>query len=503
MGKGRKKKEGDKGMDTVLILGFVFIVAVGLYMVFNSGKFTPDDDAYEREMVGDEVPAEKRIVRAPAVSGQFYPSDQHDLAGMVDSYLEESEDIRLPNVKALVAPHAGYVYSGKTAAKAFKQLVGRNIDTVIIIAPSHKLQFDGASVLDVTHFETPLGLVRVSPKVTELLGEDGFSNVPAAHSSEHSLEVMLPFLQRTLGDFKLIPIVVGNADPEYLASVISPYIGEKTLVVASTDLSHYYPYDKAVELDSLCTKAIPSLDIESMSSCQACGKIPTVTLMHIARQKGWVGRLVDYKNSGDTAGDKNRVVGYASVAFFDGLTPDQEGYLLKLARNTLEKNYADGSVKTMNPSTLDAKLTKITGAFVTLNKDGQLRGCIGHILPQKPLYQAVIENSLNAALKDSRFAPVTQDELQEIHIDISVLTPPEPLEFSSPEDLKRKLVPGRDGVVVKYHGRQSTFLPQVWDQLPDKDDFLSRLCTKQGSPADCWKKPDVKIDVYRAQVFEE
>ncbi|MFH1789094.1 MAG: AmmeMemoRadiSam system protein B [Candidatus Altiarchaeota archaeon] len=498
----KKVKEADKGMDAILILGIVFIVFVGLYMLLNSDSFRSkeEESAAKAEV---KMRDEKMVVRKPAVAGSFYPAEPEALAGMVDAYLAEAQDIRLPNVRALVAPHAGYVYSGKTAAAGFKQLVGRNIDTVIILAPSHQVRFSGASVLDVTHFETPLGLIKLSPKVKNLLKEDGFSNIPAAHASEHSLEVELPFVQRTLGDFELIPIVVGDADPAVLASVLVDYVDEKTLIVASSDLSHYYPYDEAVKLDSVCTAAIPALDFEAMQDCQACGSIPVKTLMHIASAKGWVGKLVDYRNSGDTAGDKERVVGYASVAFFDGLTPEEEDFLLKLARETLEKHYADGGAPSVDEAKLTARLKALSGAFVTLNKHGSLRGCIGHITPQKPLYEAVIENVLNAALRDPRFSPVVNEELTDIHIDISRLTLPEELVFDGSDELLAKLVPGRDGVVLKYGGRQSTYLPQVWDQLPDKEEFLTSLCRKQGSPGDCWRKKDVVVEVYGAQVFEE
>jgi AmmeMemoRadiSam system protein B/AmmeMemoRadiSam system protein A len=496
----KKKREGGRGMGAILVLGLVFIVFVGFYIISNSGRFSGSG---ETTTVRENKSAPENVVaRKPAVAGSFYPSGEDELARAVDGYLENADDKRLPNVRGLVVPHAGYVYSGFTAAYGFKQLVGRDIKTVIVIAPSHRIHLSGAALLDVTHFETPLGLIHVSPKVKDLIKEDGFANVPGAHSQEHALEVELPFLQRVLGDFELIPIVVGDTDPKALASVLLKYVDDRTLVVASSDLSHYYPYDEAVKLDSACTKAIPSLDFEGMKSCQACGDIPIQTLMRIAEEKGWVGKLLDYRNSGDTAGDKSRVVGYASVAFFDGLNPDEEDFLLKLARDTFNKYYEDGGKPIVDESKLTPKLKKPSGVFVTLNKNGNLRGCVGHILPQMPLYEAVIENALNAALNDGRFNPVTKDEVQNLHIDISVLTLPEEMSYSTPDDLLRKLVPGRDGVVLKVRGRQSTYLPQVWEQLPDKEEFLTSLCHKQGSSGDCWKK-GAEVEVYRAQVFEE
>jgi len=497
----KKKKVGGKGMDVILVLGIVFILFVGFYIILKSDKFS-GKEAEPKLAVKNESKSENIIARKPAVAGSFYPKDRDELERAVDGFLEKAEDVRLPNVRGLVAPHAGYVYSGLTAAYDFKQLVGRDITTVIVLAPSHYVRLKDASVLDVTHFETPLGLIKVSPKVKELLKEDGFANIPSAHAQEHSLEVELPFLQRTLGDFELIPVVVGDADPKALASVLAKYVDDKTLVVASSDLSHYYPYAEAVKLDSACTSAIPLLDFEGMKSCQACGSIPIQILMLIAEERGWVGKLLDYRNSGDTAGDKSRVVGYSSVAFFDGLTPGEEDVLLKLARDTLNQYYEDGSRPEIEENALTPKMKKLSGCFVTLNKNGDLRGCVGHILPQVPLYECVIENALNAALHDTRFNPVAKDEVPDLHIDVSVLTLPEKMTYSSPDDLLRKLVPGRDGVVLKVRGRQSTYLPQVWEQLPDKEEFLTSLCRKQGSSGDCWKS-GAEVEVYRAQVFEE
>ncbi len=496
--KSSKNKEADWRMDAILVLGLIFVVFAGVYIFTHPGKFASNREPE----VSKTLNAENMVVRKPAVAGSFYPADKEQLSAMISEFLGEAEDVRLPNVKGLIAPHAGYVYSGPTAAWSFKQLVGRDIQTVVIIAPSHHVKLSGASVLDVTHFETPLGLIPVSAKVQDLLSEDGFANIPAAHSQEHSIEVELPFLQFVLGDFELVPIVVGRADPKALAGVLSKYLDDSTLVVASTDLSHYKPYADAVETDKKFIETVPALDVDGASNCEACGIIPVLTLMHLAQDAGWVGRLLDYTNSGDTAGDKNQVVGYASVAFYDGLNESEEEYLLALARETLEKHYNGGTKPQVDEAGLTPRLKAKSGCFVTLNKHGSLRGCIGHILPQVPLYECVMENALNAALHDGRFQPVTQDELGELHIDISMLTTPKKMEFGTSDELLRKLVPGRDGVVLNYLGRTSTYLPQVWGQIPGKEQFLSSLCQKQGSRADCWKV-GAEVEVYGAQVFAE
>ncbi|MEM2955038.1 MAG: AmmeMemoRadiSam system protein A [Candidatus Nanoarchaeia archaeon] len=287
--------------------------------------------------------------------------------------------------------------------------------------------------------------------------------------------------------------------------MLSKYIDENTLIIASSDLSHYYPYEEARSLDAFCINSIPSLDFENMKYCEACGKIPILTLMHLAKKFGWEGKLVDYKNSGDITGEKTRVVGYASIVFYEkGYYSDEERrFLIKLARQVLEKYLLEKTVIQIKENEITPKMKEVRGCFVTLKKFGNLRGCIGHILPQEELYKCVIDNAINAAVNDIRFKPVTYDELKDIKIEISVLTVPKQLSFSSSEELLNKLRPNLDGVVIRYQGRTSTYLPQVWEMIPDKQEFLSELCLKQGSPPDCWKRPGVVIEVYQAEVWEE
>lgn len=224
---------------------------------------------------------------------------------MVRACLKTADGIGVDGkIRGLVAPHAGYVYSGIVTAAVYKQ-IDADIKTVIIIAPSHHVAFQGASIPEGSAYRTPLGDISLAGIVSGLRKEPGLTFVADAHIAEHSLEVQLPFLQEVLGEFDLVPIVVGNIDPEMLAHAILPYIKEDTLVVASSDLSHYYSYDKAIAKDSICTTAIPSLDFDRMGTCEACGKIPVLCLMHIAQANGWSGALIDYRNSGDTGGPKN------------------------------------------------------------------------------------------------------------------------------------------------------------------------------------------------------
>lgn len=471
-------------------------------------------------------------VRAPAVAGLFYPADAPALSRMVDELLAGAPSHSIPRLKALVCPHAGYPYSGPTAAIAYKTLTGRKVQTVVILGPSHYAAFDGASVPNVDAYQTPLGIVPISARAPQLARTSPFvlepkcfverppwvqqSSKPAPPASddtpdtwEHSVEVQVPFLQRTLTNFTILPAVFGNVDPVAAAQALAGVIDDNTLIVASSDLSHYHPYDEARGLDTDCVKAICDLDFDRMKSEEACGKLPILTLIYLARLKGWKAQLLDYRNSGDTAGNKSAVVGYAAVAFFE---PEPEHYaaaerklLLDLARRTLTCAATNPGLAgfEVNAKDVPPKLAETRACFVTLTEASELRGCIGHILPQEPLYQAVVDNARNAATRDPRFLPVQPGETDKIKIEISVLTEPQPLPFSSPEDLLGKLKPEEDGVLLQIGSRGATFLPQVWEQLPDKVEFLDHLAQKAGCAPNDWRGRNVNVSIYHVEAFKE
>ncbi|MGD1085663.1 MAG: AmmeMemoRadiSam system protein A, partial [Verrucomicrobiota bacterium] len=256
-------------------------------------------------------------------------------------------------------------------------------------------------------------------------------------------------------------------------------------------------------------KAVCDGNIEEMTTQEACGKVPILTLMHLARAKGWKAQLLDYRNSGDTAGDKSAVVGYSAIAFYEpepqSLDATQRKFLLDLARRTLARVAAnsDSPAPDVNTKEPPPQLSAAKGCFVTLTENGALRGCIGYILPQTALYQAVADNARNAATRDPRFQPVRPDEVGKIKIEISVLTEPQPLPFNSPQDLLNKLRPGEDGVVLRIGQRSATFLPQVWDQLPDKTEFLNALAEKAGCAPGDWRGANVTVSIYHAEAFAE
>jgi hypothetical protein len=477
-----------------------------------------------------------KAVREAAVAGLFYPKDAAALGKLIEALLANVKEGPIENLRGLICPHAGYEFSGQTAAVSYKLLVGRDVKTAVVLAPSHYCLFEGAFLPRTDAYRTPLGLVPLSPKADELAKVSPFTSTPQCRVErpgwwrqspmtapadgqdlpdtwEHAVEVQVPFLQRVLKDFTLVPVIYGNVDPAEVAKAIEPVLDDKTIVIASSDLSHFYPYDEARKLDDRCLTAVCTLDIERMKDQEACGKAPIQTLMHLAKSKGWRARFLDYRNSGDTAGDKNRVVGYGAIAFYapakaaQDFSPEERKWMLQLARKALRESVAAAKLPPVDTSNLSPRLTReLTepkGCFVTLTKDGSLRGCIGHILPQEPLSKAIMDNAQNAALRDPRFLPVQAVELDKIKIEISILTTPEPLYFKDSKDLLDRLQPGKDGVILKIGDRMATYLPQVWDQIPDKQKFLDSLAVKAGCQADAWKTGPTTILIYHVEAFKE
>ena len=506
---------------------------------------TETQTAEEAERSPESRPSEPdkfKKVRGPAVAGMFYPAHKDDLTKAVDGYLAEAKPVELGKLRGLIVPHAGYEFSGPVAAVAYRQVKGRPFDTVIVMGPTHTSLFRGASIPDADAYGTPLGKVPVSARAAKLAKVAPFGVHPKCevrrpgwwrrapkelppfgedtpHTWEHSLEVQLPFLQRTLASFELVPIVFGQVDPKAVADALAGQIDDKTLVVASSDLSHYHPYETATDLDKTCIESIRRMDTDWMEQQEACGKVPILALMHLAKKKGWKPKVLDYRNSGDTSGDKSRgVVGYAAIAFVedakagaakpDGAarakpTPQDKEFLLKLARRTVEQSVRGEGVPELKEAEVPERLRAPGACFVTLTKGGRLRGCIGHIFPREPLYKSVIDNAMRAALSDFRFSSVKREELKEIEIEVSVLTIPRPLEFESPEDLLEKLRPQVDGVVLRVGRSRATYLPQVWEQIPAKREFLGHLAEKAGLEADAWRKPEARVLTYQVEALHE
>lgn len=463
------------------------------------------------------------FIKKPNVSGQFYPGS----AGEINAFMEEAFG-RVENVpqdkeiELLIAPHAGFIFSGWVAAYGYKAVSNRTYSTVILIGPSHFHSFTGASIWPKGKFENPLGAVEVDEDAAaKLMAADrDLQHYPQAFSPEHSLEVQLPFIQRDFPGAKIVPILMGNPDVEVcrrLAEAIHAFVGDRkdVLVVISTDLSHYHPDRIARPMDTGTLKAIVDKDAGSFwngiasGRMEACGFTSVMTGILYAKMRGLNGvELLRYANSGDAVGDKSRVVGYSSVIYYAGetaskkegsLNAQQKKRLVEIARQTLDTFVTTGKPSDFKES--DPRLTQIQGAFVTLNKHGVLRGCIGNIIGDKPLYETVRNMAIEAASNDHRFPKVTADELKEIEVEVSVLSVPS--KITNPE---QNIKLGTHGVIVSRGlFNRGVFLPQVatetgWDLVR----FMSELCTqKAGLPRDCWKDSKTTIEVFSAEVFSE
>ena len=486
-------------------------------------------------MTASALGTETVSVRKPAWAGRFYPADRKELAETIKSLMARAEtDMtagtprnsgRTRHLRALIFPHAGYEYSGEVAARSALELEGRNFSTIIIMGPDHRVGFRNTALTSKSFFETPLAITPVSPKASLLRDKkELFRSVPLSDKTEHSIEVVMPFLQYALKNFQVIPLVTGPCDAREMSRAIYPLIDDRTLVVVSSDLSHYLSGDAAGKHDMETIDMILRLDARSLSKSEnsACGIYPLLILIDMAQHHGWVPELLLYRNSGDATGDYSRVVGYASIAFYQNepsiktdrmeqgkkhvhfLTSTQGQALIKLARETIEKAFEKN--KDSEPVNLSdqPQLNAHRGTFVTLTEHGMLRGCIGNIIPRDSIIDSVRRNALNAAFRDYRFPPLKRNELDDIHIEVSILTQPQLLNYSDSRDLISKLEPGIDGVILSSRsGASATYLPQVWKQLPDPEEFLSRLCRKAGLSADAWRKNHLKVQTYRVQYFNE
>ena len=454
-------------------------------------------------------------LRKPVFAGQFYEADPARLAALIDGYLAAAAPAATPagRIVGLIVPHAGYVYSARTAAAAYALLKGRAVDTVVIIGPSHRAAFEGVSIWPDGGFETPLGVAKVDAALAkEIAKASGFGFLPEAFAEEHSVEVEVPFVQRVLPNAAIVPIVMGEQTRptiRALAAGLTKACRDKNVVViASTDLSHFLPKDKAQSTDAATAALIQGMKIDVIiRKVEAgenimCGGGPVASVLLMAEKAGEPKAQVLART--DSSGFGGPVVGYLAAVVTSGrggeteeftLTAEEKADLLKMARAALteflthQAEIPDGSGR--------EKFRSPRGAFVTLTKRGDLRGCIGYMEPILPLGQAVIRTAIFAATEDPRFSPVTASELKDLRIEISVLTPVRPI--TDPHLVKV----GTHGIIVEQGGFRGVLLPQVpvengWD----RETFLDQGCVKAGLPPDAWRR-GAKISVFEAIVFHE
>lgn len=457
--------------------------------------------------------------RAAKVAGKFYPEDRAELLDAVQYYLnEQPEPVRTQKPRILIVPHAGYQYSGVVAASGYRHLKGHTYDGVVVVGFTHRVQFEGASVETREAYDTPLGELPVHQEAAAILQTyPGITHQEAVHESdEHSAEVQLPFLQVALERVRVVPILMGKAgleDAQRLADALADLsrLGDY-LFIFSTDLSHYHPYSEAETLDERTVNAILFETPQAVhrlfqrGELEACGRGPILTSLLLAAKLGYSKReLLYYANSGDTAGNPSSVVGYAAIALFDPpaasaptgrLSPKAGAALVEAARMAITGHFVPLDYESV-PLDSFAELSKANGLFVTLRKEGQLRGCIGRIETDEPLKTSISKVALDAALRDPRFKPVTAEELPALHVEVSVLTPP--VTLKDPQEV----VAGRDGVVLEYQGHHGVFLPQVWEETGwTRVEFLRELASqKAGLPPNAWEH--ATLYTFQDQIFEE
>jgi hypothetical protein len=429
-------------------------------------------------------------VRPAAVAGAFYPGDPARLAAEVDEHLGAAGALE-PSFafpKALIVPHAGYIYSGAVAAAAYDLLAPARgtVRRVLMLGPVHRVAVRGLALPGCDAFDTPLGRVPVDGAAVRALADlPQVVESPPAHAQEHSLEVQLPFLQKVLGSFSLVPLAVGRASVAEVAGVIDRlWGGAETVIVLSTDLTHYHAYAEAQRIDRATIARIESFATD-LNHQEACGATPLNGLLAVAKRRDLAIRRLAACNSGDTAGGKGRVVGYSAFALEESPAVDAREAgrtLVGLAREAIARALG-GPPGAPGPAPQAPWLRQAGATFVTLNKDGRLRGCIGSLQAARPLADDVAANALGAAFRDPRFPKVTREEWPRCELEVSLLSPPRPLPFADEADLLAQLKPGEDGIILEHDGKRATFLPQVWEGLPEPRRFLEELMKKAGIPA--------------------
>ena len=558
--------------QTVYFIAFLLLLSGGLWYsnrdcLAQEGKAAPDTTITD--------------VQEPAVSGFFYPRDPEKLKEMLNRLLANAPQKELAGRPvALISPHAGYDYSGGVAAYGYKAIQGKGYKRVIVLAPSHYgKRYRGAAILKARYYKTPLGQVEIDQEVCNQLAEHPpyfgrdalFGYYSGAYKNEHSIETQLPFLQTVLGEFKLVPVLLGvlmEDDFQKIADALRPYMDENTLVVVSSDFTHYgdrfsyTPFRSNIEenlkkLDRGATERILALDFDGLmryreeTGITVCGFYPIAVLLKLLPREAQ-GTVLVYDTSGKMVNDFSHSVSYTSIVFTapgkktgkatpgtrnaecgvrsvdygipysefrtqhsqfysspilligentppsGELTAEEGQVLLSLARTTLDSYTRDRKLPEVKEGTLSPRLREKCGVFVTLHKNGELRGCIGHILPKAPLWQAVVENAMCSGFRDFRFPPLKEEELREINLEVSVLSPLR--RINGPEEFQV----GQEGILIRLGNASAVFLPQVaTEQGWDREETLHHLCQKAGLPWHAWWNKDMEFYVFPSPVFQE
>jgi AmmeMemoRadiSam system protein B/AmmeMemoRadiSam system protein A len=438
----------------------------------------------------------KESTRTAAFAGSWYPDNPAELSQQINSFLDKVEYQNL-NVKAVVVPHAGYMFSGQTAAHSFKQ-INKSTRKVIILGTAHRYPLKGVCAIDYSFYNSPLGKVKISEDLKRFLEESNVFSIPEADTDEHSIEIEIPFLQKVLTDFEILPVIVGKVDSIEFSKLLEKYNTDDSVIVTSVDLSHFHKYDDAVKYDRYSINCVLELNSEGIRKAEIDSPYAVAALIELAKRKKWKTKLLDYKNSGDIISDRSSVVGYSAIVFYEDsaqeyFSAEEQESMVNIAKNASEMFVKTG--KRYSKTSYPPKFKEKLACFVTVKTGDELRGCIGTIEPVDTLYNSLIDNVISAVSRDPRFSPVREKELSKLNYEVSVLSPPELFEPHTLDELFVG-IKGK-GLIIKKDYRSAVYLPQVWEHFSDEKDFLRSLCQKAGMIIDEWKNyKDMKYYVF-------
>ncbi len=435
-------------------------------------------------------------VKEPAVADIFYSGNADKLKNQIESFV--CDKIYDYETRLVIVPHAGLFYSGQLAYQGINQL-DKNIKNIFVFAPAHRVSFEGIALSSFDEWKTPLGNIEINQEINKEL-ECSFNATffDEGYKEEHSVEIQIPIVQSLFQNVKIIPVLIGSEHPDKITEIIEKYYSDKSFgFIISSDLSHFLTDEKAQKLDNRTAQMIEDGNIQGFSFEQACGAIGIYGSVRFANKNNFSLIRINMYNSSKSSGDKSRVVGYGSWMLYEGsknkfLKKYFSSYMLKLVKDVICSKFNNDKIITDHTPVFN----ELGACFVTLKKHNHLRGCIGSIIAHQPLINDLINHANNAAFKDPRFSPLEESEVSDLEIDISILSAPKPIEFKNEKDLLDKIVPYKDGIIIKDGNYQAVYLPSVWEELPDKELFLKSLKIKAGM------HPEHFSDTFEAFRFE-
>lgn len=424
-------------------------------------------------------------IKSASVAGMFYPVNKEELLDTLKQFQEKNKKDYETTTRAIIVPHAGYFYSGQLASEGF-QYLDKNVKNIFIIAPSHHVAVDNPVLSDYEHWQTPLGEISINQKINkELIDEFGCQYLNEAFEKEHAAEVQVPFIQFNYNDeVKIIPILLNYHTNNKITDIISKYYdNEENAFIISSDLSHFHSDDEAKKIDNSTANMIEMMGVNGLTPHHACGSAGICALHNFAQTKDFSLIRIGMTNSSLVSGDKNRVVGYGAWLLYEGkstefVAQNYKEFILETCRKSIKAGLEKQQI------TIGANIPpvfyQLGAAFVTLNINRHLRGCIGSIVAHQPLIIDLAQHAYDAAFRDNRFRPLSIEEFDQIDISVSLLSSPTKINFKNEQDLLDKITPFEDGIIIKDDNHQAVYLPSVWEQIPNKVDFLNNLKIKAG-----------------------